>query len=300
MRVFVTGATGFVGSAVVKELIAAGHQVLGLTRSDEGAKALIAAGAEPHHGDLEDLDSLRSGVAAADGVIHTGFIHDFTRFKEVCEIDRGVIKALGEALLGTNRPLVITSGIGVLSKPGATITEDDMADGSSPNPRVATEEAVDAVAAKGINVSVVRLPPSVHGEGDRHGFISILTGIAREKGTSIYVGEGTNRWPAVHRLDAAKLYRLALEQQGTPGIRYHAVGDEGVAFKDIAKGIANGLHLQAESKSPEEAKAYFTWFSHFAAMDCAASSLQTRQLLGWQATHPGLLADLESGLYFKG
>ena len=298
MRVFVTGATGFVGSAVVQELISAGHQVLGLARSEENARSLIAAGAEAHRGDLEDLESLRSGAAASDGVIHTGFVHDFTRFKEVCEIDRRAIAALGEELAGSDRPLIITSGIGMLNTPGRLATEEDIPSASSPNPRVASELEADAVGALGVRVSVVRLPPSVHGEND-HGFVPILIGMAREKGVSAYKEEGANRWPAVHRLDAAKLYRLALEKASDGVVRYHAVADEGVAFRTIAESIGQGLGIPVVSKSPEQAAEHFSWFSHFAAMDCAASGRQTREKLGWHPVQFGLIEDLEKGDYFK-
>jgi nucleoside-diphosphate-sugar epimerase len=298
MRVFVTGATGFVGSAVVQELIAAGHQVLGLARSDEGANKLIAAGAEVHRGDLEDLDSLLRGAAATDGVIHTGFIHDFSRFKEVCEVDRRVIEALGKALAGTGKPFVITSGIGLLTNKGRLATENDKGADDNPNPRIASEKAADVAAELGARVSLIRLPPTVHDAGD-HGFIPMIINIAREKGIAIYQEEGANRWPAVHRLDAAKLYRLALEQVATPGIRYHAVAEEGMAFKHIAEAIGKGLNIPVASKSAEEAAAHFTWFSHFAKMDCAASAQQTKESLAWEPVQPGLIADLDLGGYFK-
>lgn len=298
MRVFVTGATGFVGSAVVQELISAGHQVLGLARSEENAKALIAAGAEAHRGDLEDLESLKSGVAASDGVIHTGFIHDFSRFKECCEIDRIAINTMGEALAGSERPLIITSGIGILSVPGRLATEEDIPAASSSNPRVASELAADALAEKGVRVSIVRLPPSVHGPND-HGFIPILIGIAREKGVSVYKEEGQNHWPAVHRLDAAKLFRLALEKAPAGVVRYHAAAEEGIAFREIAEAIGEGVNVPVVSKSVEEAAQHFTWFAHFAGMNCAASSEHTREVLGWKPEQPGLIEDLEISGYFE-
>jgi nucleoside-diphosphate-sugar epimerase len=295
MRVFVTGATGFIGSAIVQELIGAGHQVLGLARSDAAAKSLAAAGAQVHRGDLEDLDSLRSGAAASDGVIHNGFIHDFSKFKAVCETDRLAIEALGSVLAGSDRPLIVTSGIGLLT-PGRLATEEDQPAGG-PNPRVASEEAADAVAARGVRVSVVRLPPSVHGDGD-HGFIPMLIGIAREKGLSVYKGDGLNRWPAVHRLDAARLFRLALEKAPAPGTRFHGVAEEGVAFREIAEIIGKRLNIPVVSKSPEEAADHFGWFAHFAALDIPASAKQTRERLGWHTVQPGLIADIDRESYF--
>jgi len=297
MRVFVTGATGFVGSAIVQELIGAGHQVVGLARSEAAAKSLIAAGAEVHRGDLEDLDSLRSGAAASDGVIHTGFIHDFARFKEVCETDRVAIETMGAMLAGSDRPFIVTSGTALVS-PGRLATEEIIpAAGSASHPRVASEEAADAVAALGVRVSVVRLSPSVHGDGD-HGFVPMLIGIAREKGVSAYVGGGLNRWTAVHRLDAAHLYRLALEN-ATGGTRFHGVAEEGIAFKDIAEAIGKQLNIPIVSIAPEDAAGHFGWFAGFASFDCPASSKLTQERLGWQPAQLSLLADLEKGSYFK-
>jgi len=296
MRVFVTGATGFVGSAVVQELLAAGHQVLGLVRSDASAERLTSTGAEAHRGDLNDLDSLRSGVAAADAVIHTAFIHDFSNFQANCETDRRAIEAMGAALAGSGKTLIITSGTGLLA-PGRLSTEDDMpASGPGAFPRVASEEAAAAVAANGVKVAVVRLPPTVHGDGD-HGFIPMLINLAREKGVAAYIGEGANRWAAVHRLDAAKLYRLLLEKNAVQ-THYHAVAEEGIPFRQITEVIGRKLNIPVASKTGEDAVEHFGWFTHFASMDSQTSSEKSRKALDWQPTHQGLIADLESGSYF--
>jgi nucleoside-diphosphate-sugar epimerase len=294
MRVFVTGATGFVGSAVVQDLLDAGHQVIGLVRSDAGAKALAATGATVHRGDVQDLDSIKSGAAQADAVIHTAFIHDFSKFKESCEIDRRAITALGEALAGSSRPLIVTSGTGLLPS-GRRTTEDDAA--ASASPRVASEEAAAAMQARGVNASVMRLPPSVHGDGD-HGFVPMLIGMAREKGASAYIGDGSNHWGGVHRSDAARLYRLAIEKNAGPA-RYHATAEEGIPFKEIAAVIGRRLGVPVVSKSPEEAAQHFTWFAHFAAMDNLASSAKTRAMTGWQPKGPGLIADIDRAAYFN-
>jgi nucleoside-diphosphate-sugar epimerase len=289
MRVFVTGATGFIGSAVVHDLIKAGHQVLGLSRSDAGAKSLVAAGAQVHRGDLEDLEALRSGAAMSDGVIHTAFIHDFSKMKENCEIDARAIETLGGALAGSNRPLVVSAGI--FPTPGRPTTEDDAPPANSPLPRV-SEPAAMATVSKGVRASVIRLP-QVH-DRDKQGLVTYLIAVAREKGVSAYVGEGLNRWPALHRLDVAPLYRLALEK-GSAGAKYHAVAEEGVPLRAIAKAIGRRLKLPVVSKSPEEATAHFGWLGFFAQMDGTASSALTQQRLGWHPTDkPGMIDDLDN------
>ena len=298
MKVFVTGASGFIGSAVVQELIAAGHQVTGLARSEASAKALEAAGAAVHYGSLEDLDSLKQGAAASDGVIHLAFIHDFSKYKENCETDRLAIAALGAGLEGTDHPLIITSGTGIIA-PGRLVTESDLsAIGSAAIPRVASEEAAAAVAAKGVKTSIVRLPPSVHGDGDR-GFIPGLINIAREKGIAAYVEEGANRWPAVHLLDAAKVFRLALEKGNGQPV-FHAVGDEGVSVKELAGVISRKLNLPLQSVTKDDAAAHFGWLGMFVSLDLPASAKQTEEWLGWNPEEVGLVADLENGTYFEG
>jgi nucleoside-diphosphate-sugar epimerase len=295
MRIFLTGATGFIGSAIVPELIRAGHEVLGLTRSDAGAESLIAAGAEVHRGDLEDLESLRSGVAQSDGIIHTAFNHDFSNFVANCEQDRKVSEAMGDVLAGSDRPLLITSGTGMGNAvPGQPATEDHF-DLNHPNPRKASEVAGASVAERGVNVSVVRLP-QVH-DTVKQGLVTYAVQLAREKGVSAYLGEGLNRWPAAHVLDVARLYRLALEKHEA-GSRYNAVAEEGVSMREIAEVIGKGLKVPVVSVSPEEAQAHFGWLAMFAGFDMPASSAQTRQRLGWQPTGPGLIADLEQMRYF--
>lgn len=295
MRIFVTGATGFIGSAIVPELINAGHQVLGLTRSEAGAQSLRAAGAEVHRGDLEDLESLRSGAAKADGVIHTAFNHDFSKFVENCEMDRRVIETLGATLTGSDRPLIITSGTGIGNTvPGQPATEEKFNPGH-PNPRVASELAAASMSAAGVNVSVVRLP-QVHNR-IKQGLITYLVAVAREKGVCGYVGDGSNRWPAVAVLDTARLYRLALEKREA-GARYHAVAEEGVPLREIAEVIGRGLKVPVDGLSPEEAAAHFGWLAAFVGRDLPASSAQTQERLGWHPTGPGLIADLEQMRYF--
>jgi nucleoside-diphosphate-sugar epimerase len=301
MRIFVTGATGFIGSAVVPELINAGHQVLGLTRSEAGAKSLMAAGAQVHSGDLNDLGSLRKGAEMSDGVIHTAFIHDFSRFQEVCDVDRHAIEALGSALAGSDRPLLVTSGTAIANgAPGLSATEKDGPDSSHPIPRVASELAAATLTEKGVRVGVMRLP-QVH-DTFKQGLITYVIEVARQKGVSAHVGDGRNRWPGVHVLDAARLYRLALEklekEKLETGARYHAVAEEGVPMRDIAEVIGRGLKVPMISISPEEAPAHFGWLAAFAGRDLRASGALTQERLTWRPTGPGLIADLEQMRYY--
>jgi len=292
MRVFVTGATGFIGLPVVKELVATGHQVIGLSRSQEKAAALKAAGAEVLHGTLEDAGSLRAGVERADGVIHLAFNHDFSRFVQNCEDDRRVIDALAAALAGSDRPLVVTSGTGIANTvAGQPAKEDHPTVGADTHPRAASEEAANAAAkAHGVNVSIVRLP-QVH-DTLRQGLISPLIEMYRAKGACAYFGDGLNRWPAAHVLDVARLFRLALEK-AAPGAKYHAVAEEGVAMREIAEALGRRLQLPVRSLAPEEAAGFFGWLAMFAGMDLPASSAWTRATLGWQPAGPTLIADLE-------
>ncbi len=296
MRIFLTGATGFIGSAIIPELIGAGHQVLGLTRSEAGAQALAAAGAEVHRGDLEDLESLRRGAEMSDGVIHCAFNHDFSNFMANCETDRQVIEAMGAVLAGSARPLVITSATGMGSgAPGQPATED-IFDMNHPNPRKASELAGVVMAQRGVKVVVVRLP-QVH-DTRKQGLITSLVETARDKGVSAYVGEGLNRWPAAHVGDVARLYRLALEK-GEAGSRYHAVAEEGIPMREIAEVIGRGLKIPVASLPPDQAQAHFGVLGMFTALDMPASSTRTQERLGWHPSGPGLIADLEQMQYFR-
>ena len=297
MRIFVTGATGFVGSAIVQDLIHAGHHVIGLVRSDAGAKSLAAAGAEVYRGDLEDLESLRSGAANSDAVIHTAFNHDFSKYVANCEADARVIEALGDALAGSGKLLMVTSGTGMANsdhsanRSGVLATEHDPPASSKVVPRAASEEAAASVAARGVRVAIVRLP-QVH-DTVKQGLVTYAIQVAREKGVSAYVGDGLNRWPAAHRLDTARLYRLALEKADA-GDTFHAVAEEGVPVREIAEVIGRGLNLPVVSLTPEEAAGHFGWLAPFVARDVPASSAQTREKLGWNPTGPGLISDLEN------
>lgn len=293
MKVFVTGASGFVGSAVVHELLANGHQVIGLARSDQSAAKIEAAGAEVLRGSLDDLGSLRQGAESADGVIHCAFIHDFSNYAASAEADRQAIETMGDVLAGSNRPLIVCSGTAGL-KPGSIATEDDMPPAQSP--RFSEKAALDLVA-KGVRASSMRLPPSVHGEGD-HGFVAGIIAIARQKGVSAYPGEGANRWASVHRKDAARLFRLALES-APAGTRLHAIGDEGVPVREIAEVIGRHLNLPITSIPVEKANEHFGFLGMFFSMDMAASGTLTEARFNWHPTQPGLIADLEEGHYFS-
>jgi nucleoside-diphosphate-sugar epimerase len=292
MRVFITGASGFIGSAVLSELINAGHEVVGLARSESAAEAVAAAGAQVHRGDLEDHATLRAGADAADGVIHLAYHHDFDDYANAAELDRRAIATLGAALAGSDRPLVVTSGTAGFAL-GRVLTEQDKAAPGSPR---ASEEAAQPLAGRGVRVSVVRLPPTVHGQGD-HGFVPRLITIAREKGLSAYPGDGTNRWPAVHRRDAAQVFRLALES-APAGAILHAVGEEGVPVRRIAETIGRHLGLPVTAVASEDVSDHFGWLGVFFALDVPTSSARTREQLRWRPTQVGLLDDLDQGHYF--
>ena len=289
MRIFVTGAPGFIGSALVPELIQAGHQVLGLTRSEAGAETLRVTGAEVKYGNLEDLDSLREGAADSDGVIHLAFNHDFSQFQKNCEDNEKAIKAICEVLLGSNRPFVVTSGTAI-----ANTGDDKVATEESPksswNPRAGSEDLVKELAARGVNTSVMRLS-QVH-DTRKQGLITYVHAVAREKRVSAYVGDGSNRWSAAHVSDVARLYRLALEK-AEPGAIYHAVDEEGVPMKAIAEALGRGLKVPVVSITPEQVGEHFGWLSHFIGQDLSASSTITQQKLNWKPTGPGLIADLD-------
>jgi nucleoside-diphosphate-sugar epimerase len=296
MRVFLTGATGHIGSLVVAELHTAGHEVFGLARSDQSAAALTAAGAQVHRGALDDLDSLRSGAEAADGVIHLAYIHDFSNIAAADVIDLRAVETIVAALEGTGKPFVGTSGT-LMLPPGRLGTEEDA--GQAGVRRVASENAALSMAERGVRTSVVRLAPTVHGKGDAHGFVPSLIGIARTKGVSAFVGDGSNRWPAVHELDAARLFRLAVEA-APAGSRLHGAAEEGVPFRDIAEAIGRELKLPVVSIAAENAGDHFGWLSALVSVDNPTSSALTRERLGWQPQHPGLIADLDEGHYFEG
>ena len=289
MPVFVTGATGFIGSTIVRKLIGAGHQVLGLARSDAGARLLTAAGAQVHRGDLEDLESLSTGAAKSDGVIHLAFNHDFSQFQKNADNDRKAIEAIGEVLLGTNRPFVVTSGTAIAANvDGKPSTEDGPT--AAWNPRAASESAVKELTARGVNTSIVRLP-QVH-DTRKQGLVPYVTAVAREKRVSAYIGDGSNRWPAAHLSDVARLYRLAFEKAELGAI-YHAVDEEGVSMKSIAEALGRGLKVPVVSIKPEEAEAHFGWLGVFAGHDMPSSGALTQQKLNWKPTGPGLIADLD-------
>jgi nucleoside-diphosphate-sugar epimerase len=297
MRVFVTGASGFIGSAVVHELLGAGHEVVGLARSDSSAEAIAAAGAEVHRGDLDDLDSLRAGAEASDGVIHLAYIHDFSKFEDNARVDQRAIEAIGEVLAGSERPLVIANGTLMLAARGRPATEEDGGDPSVRFGRRRGEQVLLGLAATGVRSASLRLPPTVHGEHD-HGFLPMIIGVAREKGVSAYVGDGSNRWPAVHRLDAASLFRLALER-APAGSVLHGVGEEGVPIREVAEVIGRHLDVPVASISSEQAPEHFGFLGAFIGADSPASSALTRARFGWQPAQPRLIDDLEQGHYFE-
>lgn len=297
MRVFLTGATGWIGSAAVPELLQAGHQVIGLARSEKAAAALTTAGATVQRGSLDDLDSLRAGAAASDAVVHLGFKHDFSDAATAGRTERAAIEAMGDTLAGSDRPLLLASGVALIA-PGRVVTEHDAVPTSGPDsPRGGSEQLALEYAERAVRSVSLRFAPTVHGEGD-HGFLSTIVGVARDKGASGYVGDGSNRWPAVHRLDAAHLIRLALEK-APAGSVVHGVGEEGIPAREIADVIGRGLDVPVTSVAPEDVAAHFGWIGAFFGLDIPASSTLTQQMLGWTPTHPGLLEDLEAGHYFR-
>jgi nucleoside-diphosphate-sugar epimerase len=298
MRVFITGGSGFIGSAVVQQLIGAGHDVVGLARADSSAQSLAVAGAEVHRGDLDDLDSLRAGAEASDGVIHLAYIHDFSKFEDNARVDQRAIEAIGEVLAGSDRPFVIASGVLMVVPNGQTATETDPGEASGvAGGRRRNEHLLLSLADRRVRSASLRLPPTVHGEGD-HGFMSMIIATAREKGVSAYVGDGSNRWPAVHRLDAASLFRLALEQ-APAGTILHGVAEEGVAVRDIAEVIGRQLDVPVVSVAAEQASEHFGFLGAFIGADSPASSALTRARLGWEPAQQGLIADLDEGHYFE-
>lgn len=297
MHVFVTGATGWVGSAVIEELRSAGHSVTGLARSDAAAAALASAGVAVHRGSLEDGESLQAGAAGADAVVHTAFNHDFSRFAENADVEKHAIEVLAGALSGSDRPLLVTSGVALIA-PGRVVTEDDRRDPNASHFPRDPETVAAAAAARGVRVSVIRLSPSTHGAGETHGFVPRVIALARQHGVSAYIGDGTNRWPGVHRRDAARLYRLALERAADYAV-YHAVADEGIPFREIADVIGRRLNVPVVGVSGDGVGAHFGEFAMFAQIDAPASSAKTRQTLRWQPTEPGLLEDLDSASYFQ-
>jgi nucleoside-diphosphate-sugar epimerase len=299
MRVFVTGASGFIGSAVVRELQGAGHEVVGLARSDSAAESLAAAGAEIQRGSLEDLDSLRGGAEGSDGVIHLAYIHDFSRMEDNVAADRAAIETFGAALTASDRPLVIASGTLFVAPPGQTATERDAGEAADhpAGGRRLNEQILLSFAERGVRSASVRLTPTVHGEGD-HGFVPIIIGVAREKGVSGYVGDGSSRWPAVHRLDAARLFRLALEK-APAGTALHGVAEEGIPVREIADVIGRHLGVHVESIAADAAVGHFGFLGALLGVDSPASSVFTRERFGWQPEQPGLIEDLDQGHYFE-
>ncbi len=296
MKIFVTGASGFVGSAVVKDLLEHGYEVLGLARSEESAKKLKALGAEVHYGDIKNVDSLKKASEQVDGIIHTAFNHDFTRFQESCNEDKQAILAMGEVFMNSKKPIVITAAAGAVAT-GDWVTEEDRSVNKN-IPRVITEIAVDELAAKGLNVAVVRLPPSVHGSGDTHGFVPTLVNLARKQGQLAYIGDGSNCWAAVNKLDAAPVYRLVMEKNKIPGTRYHAVAESQIFLKDLTSLLSEKLQLPLVSLSVEEAKSYFAGFFHFASLNIPISNEKTQKDLDWKPSYSTLFEDIESNVYF--